>query len=126
MTTKERIHRLVDDLPESELDTVKRVLEGLSVLSLPDPVAEAHANTPVDDESVTDEEAQAIEEVSAISMQVKLSTSTKYGRAGAPRNVTVRFTSKACEDLEGLPHNDRRRVVEALARWLFLPGWRSL
>ena len=62
MTTKERIHRLVDDLPESELETVKRVLEGLSALSLPDPVAEALANAPVDDESVTDEEAQAIEE----------------------------------------------------------------
>ena len=62
MTTKERIHRLVDDLPESELETVKRVLEGLSALSLSDPVAEALANAPVDDESVTDEEAHAIEE----------------------------------------------------------------
>ena len=62
MSTKERIHRLVDDLPESELETVKRVLEGLSALSLSDPVAEALANAPVDNESVTDEEAQAIEE----------------------------------------------------------------
>jgi predicted transcriptional regulator len=62
MTTKERIHRMVDDLPESELDTVERVLEGLSALSLSDPVAEALANATVDDESVTDEEAQAIEE----------------------------------------------------------------
>ena len=49
MTTKERIHQLVEDLPESELETAKRVLEAL-------------ANAPVDDESVSDEEAQAIEE----------------------------------------------------------------
>ena len=62
MTTKEQIHRLVDDLPESELQTVKRVLEGLSALSPSDPVAEALANAPLDDESVTDEEARAIAE----------------------------------------------------------------
>ena len=62
MTTKEQIHQLVDDLPESELQTVKRVLEGLSAISLSNPVAEALANAPIDDESVTDEEAQAIEE----------------------------------------------------------------
>ena len=31
--------------------------------------------------------------------------------------MTVRFTNKACKDLEGLPHNDRRRVVEALDRF---------
>ena len=62
MTTKERIHQLVDDLPESELETAKRVLEGLSALSLSNPVVEALANAPVDDESVSDEEAQAIEE----------------------------------------------------------------
>ena len=62
MTTKERIHQLVEDLPESELETAKRVLEALSALSLSNPVVEALANAPVDDESVSDEEAQAIEE----------------------------------------------------------------
>ena len=62
MTTKEQIHLLVDDLPESELETVKRVLEGLSALALSSPVEVALANASVDDESVTDEEAQAIEE----------------------------------------------------------------
>lgn len=62
MTTKERIHQLVEDLHESELETAKRVLEALSALSLSNPVVEALANAPVDDESVSDEEAQAIEE----------------------------------------------------------------
>ena len=62
MTTKERIHQLVEDLPQSELETAKRVLEGLAALSLSNRIVEALANAPVDDESVSDEEAQAIEE----------------------------------------------------------------
>ena len=62
MTTKERIHQLVEDLPQSELETAKRVLEGLSALSLSNRIVEALADAPVDDESVSDEEAQAIEE----------------------------------------------------------------
>ena len=62
MTTKERIHQLVEDLPQSELEPAKRVLEGLAALSLSNRIVEALANAPVDDESVSDEEAQAIEE----------------------------------------------------------------
>ena len=62
MTTKEQIHQLVDDLPERELDTAKRVLEGLSALSASSPAEAALASAPVDDESVTDEEARAIAE----------------------------------------------------------------
>ena len=62
MTTKQQIHQLVEDLPESDLETVKRVLEGLSALSSANLVKAALANAPVDDEPVTAEEAQAIEE----------------------------------------------------------------
>ena len=62
MTTKEQIHQLVEDLPDSDLETVKRVLEGLSALSSANLVKAALARAPIDDESVTDEEAQAIEE----------------------------------------------------------------
>ncbi len=62
MTTKEQIHQLVEDLPDSDLETVKRVLEGLSALSSANLVKAALAHAPIDDESVTDEEAQAIEE----------------------------------------------------------------
>ena len=62
MTTKEQIHQLVEGLPDSDLQTVKRVLEGLSALSSAKLVKTALAHAPIDDESVTDEEAQAIEE----------------------------------------------------------------
>lgn len=62
MATKERIHRLVDALPEEELKTAERMLEGLAALALSDPVARALALAPEDDEPVTEEEAAAIEE----------------------------------------------------------------
>ena len=62
MTTKEQIHQLVNDLPESDLETVKRVLEGLSALSGSSAVETALANAPIDDELVTDAEAIAIEQ----------------------------------------------------------------
>ena len=62
MTTKEQIHQLVNDLPESDLETVKRVLEGLSALSGSSAVETALASAPIDDESVTAGEAIAIEQ----------------------------------------------------------------
>lgn len=62
MTTKEQIHQLVEDLPDSDLETVKRVLEGLSALSSANLVKAALEHAPIDDEPVTDEEAQAIDE----------------------------------------------------------------
>ena len=62
MTTKQQIHQLVDDLSESELETAKRVLEGLSAQSVSSPVEAALASAPVDDEPLTAEGAQAIGE----------------------------------------------------------------
>ena len=62
MTARDRLHRLVDGLPENELVTAERVLTGLSVLSLSDPVTAALAKAPRDDEPVTDREAERIEE----------------------------------------------------------------
>ena len=62
MTTKEQIHQLVDDLPESELETVKRVLKGLSALSGSNAAEAALVSAPVDDEPVTAGEAIAIEQ----------------------------------------------------------------
>ena len=52
----------MDDLPESELETVKRVVQGLSALSGSNAVEAALASAPVDDEPVTDGEAIAIEQ----------------------------------------------------------------
>ena len=62
MTTKDQVHRLMDDLPESESETGKSVRAGLPTLSAPSAGEVALASAPVDDEPVTDEEARAIEE----------------------------------------------------------------
>ena len=62
MTAREQVHQLVDALPDNELATAGRVLAGLSALALSDPAAAALAKAPMDDEPVTDREAEAIEE----------------------------------------------------------------
>lgn len=62
ITARDRLRQLVDRLPENELETVERVLAGLSALSLADPVAAALARAPDDDEPVTDREAALMEE----------------------------------------------------------------
>ena len=62
MTARERIYRLVDMLPDAELETAGRVLAGLSALSLAGSAAATLANAPLDDEPVTAGEAAAIEE----------------------------------------------------------------
>ncbi len=66
MSVREDIHRLVDALPESELLTVRRLLEALHLLSR-DPRQVALDMAPWDDEPTTPEEeagiAQAYEEI---------------------------------------------------------------
>lgn len=63
MTTTERLHHLVDVLPERELETAARVLEVLAERpDTVDPVALALALAPEDDEPVTDEDRAAIAE----------------------------------------------------------------
>lgn len=52
---------MVDALPDNELATAGRVLAGLSALAISDPAATALAKAPMDDEPVTDREAEAIE-----------------------------------------------------------------
>lgn len=82
MTTKEQIHQLVEDLPDSDLETVKRVLEGLSALSSANLVKAALAHAPIDDESVTDQEAQTIEEAEL---------DIEAGRVVTAEQIKVRF-----------------------------------
>jgi hypothetical protein len=53
MTVKERLHHLVDVLPERELETAARVLEALHATA--DPVAWALDNAPLDDEPDNDD-----------------------------------------------------------------------
>jgi len=60
MTTKEALHHLVDELPESELTSAHRLLEYLH--SGADPVLRAFMAAPEDDEAETLEEAAAVRE----------------------------------------------------------------
>lgn len=60
MTTKERLHQLVDQLPESEVATAARLLEALRATA--DPVARLLDSAPIDDEPLTDEDLAAIRE----------------------------------------------------------------
>ncbi len=55
------LHRLVDELPESEITHAQRYLEYLKDRSY-DPVIELHRNAPIDDEPLTPEEEAAIDE----------------------------------------------------------------
>ena len=57
MTTKEVLHRLVDAIPDEELDTARQALELLA-----DPFLLALANAPLDDEPTTPEEDAGAEE----------------------------------------------------------------
>ncbi len=57
MTVRERLHRIIDELPEAEAERALRALERWR----DDPVALALAAAPVDDESETAAERAAVE-----------------------------------------------------------------
>lgn len=59
-TRRERLHRLVDDMHESELETVEVFVD--FVHERGDPVLRALMHAPIDDEPVTDEERAAVQE----------------------------------------------------------------
>jgi hypothetical protein len=63
MTVKERLHRLVDRLPESEELTAARILEAL--VATADPVQRALASAAPDDEPESEEEKRAVAEARA-------------------------------------------------------------
>jgi hypothetical protein len=54
MTTKEALHRLVDELPEEQAERLLRAIA--------DPVLQARALAPIDDEPETPEETAAVAE----------------------------------------------------------------
>ena len=60
MSTRDRLHRLIDELPESELTTAERFLHYLCATA--DPVLRALLEAPLDDEPETDEERQDVQE----------------------------------------------------------------
>jgi hypothetical protein len=58
MTARQRLHQIVDELPEPEAEQVLRAVESWR----DDPVARALAAAPFDDEPETPEERAAVEE----------------------------------------------------------------
>ena len=60
MITREELRHLVDDLPDSELDTARRFLQYLRDTA--DPVLRAFLDAPEEDEPETDEERAAVAE----------------------------------------------------------------
>jgi hypothetical protein len=60
---RERIHRLVDQLPEIELPAVESLLSERRAAA--DPFLQALANAPEDDEPLSDEDIAALDEAYA-------------------------------------------------------------
>lgn len=58
MTSREKLHRLVDELSEAELDPTLRLVE----TQRHDPMLQALANAPEDDEPWTDDDEAAVAE----------------------------------------------------------------
>ena len=58
MSIRERIHTIIDDLSESDLETVEKMLHRFKE----DPVVYAFENAPIDDEPESEEDRRAIEE----------------------------------------------------------------
>lgn len=61
MAIKDKLHHLVDRLPDSEVPAAERYLEYLS-LARRDPFLQALVNAPLDDEPETEEERAAVAE----------------------------------------------------------------
>jgi len=55
---RENLHKLIDELPDTDLPTAERVLEALRATA--DPVRQALDSAPEDDEPEADEEAAAV------------------------------------------------------------------
>jgi hypothetical protein len=62
MTTKYRLHQLVDALPDNELDEAERLL---AALMTDDPVLRAVRLAPLDEEDETEDERAAVQEARA-------------------------------------------------------------
>lgn len=79
MVTKERekLHRLIDQLPESEMHTAERFLEYLRD-SPTDPVLKAFMEAPLDDEPLTPEEEAAAKEAEEAAARGEVITLDEY------------------------------------------------
>ena len=57
---RQYLHKLIDELPEEEIQAAQRYLEFLSTCQ--DPLVRALESAPEDDEPITDEEREAVDE----------------------------------------------------------------
>ena len=57
---RKRLHQLIEELPEDEIRAAERYLEFLSASQ--DPLIQALESAPEEDEPITDEEREAVEE----------------------------------------------------------------
>ncbi|MDE0334491.1 MAG: hypothetical protein OXI64_05990 [Defluviicoccus sp.] len=57
---KQRLHQLIDELPDDEIQAAQRYLEFLAACQ--DPLLEALNSAPDDDEPITSEEHRAVQE----------------------------------------------------------------
>jgi hypothetical protein len=62
VTTKEALHRLIDELPDEELSEAERILRALTIA---DPVERSLTLAPLDDEPDTDDELDGLREARA-------------------------------------------------------------
>ncbi len=60
MQTRDRLHQLIDDLPEADLPAIERFLNGWGASD--DSLLRALANAPEDDEPLTPDDEAAIDE----------------------------------------------------------------
>ena len=58
MTTREKLHQLVDELPEEELDAALKVIESRA----DDPLIRRLDEVPLEDEEISPEEEAAVQE----------------------------------------------------------------
>jgi hypothetical protein len=79
MVTKERLHELVEVLPEQRRETAARVLEALAGLDEDEPLYTAET-APLDDEPETDEERAAVAEALEASARGEVVTTAELRR----------------------------------------------
>ena len=60
MTTKDRLHHLIERLGVDDLPIAERLLEGLLISAETDPVLRALLTAPEDDEPLTDDDIAAL------------------------------------------------------------------
>ena len=102
MTTKDRLHQLVDQLPESEVPAIIRCLE--DVAAGLDPVRHTLDEAPIDDEPETDEERAAVEEAWE---DVRHGRLIPLDRVAADLGIAAPGTEEALHQL-----NDEIRLAE--------------